>query len=42
LPRQTMRRAREDAATATVTDAVALAPAERGAQPLRGRRPVTG
>jgi len=42
LPRQTTRRAREDAATATVTDAVALAPAERGAQPLRGRRPVTG
>ena len=42
LPRQTMRRAREDAATATVTDAVAPAPAERGAQPLRGRRPVTG
>jgi len=42
LPRQTMRRAREDAPTATVTDAVALAPAERGAQPLRGRRPVTG
>jgi hypothetical protein len=40
--RQATRRAREDAATAAAADGVAPASAERGAQPLRGRRPVTG
>jgi len=40
--RPTTRQAREDAATATLTDGASAAPAQRGAQPVRGRRPVTG